>query len=571
MMVEARWPNIDVNNVGDASMATAAWRKVGDNTTYGTVHDPALRTNFSWDGALATLNVAHQWNTWTRIVSNHSRSAGTFDYPQDLPGLAGYDPLLYPAQAHIWDGCNQAKCNQYFLSGKLEALDAPGEWFHDGTTLYFYPPTTCTAPTAAVEIKTRDYAVQVGAKEGLSFEGLTFQGATLNLKNCTRCTLTNLTLDHPTYDREIRELNTPSTHVAATLVAGQHIALKNIVVTQSNNNGLLLNGYNVSLDNCFVSFTDWVGALQYKPLGVIGNQMSVTRCTVRDFGNAGVTTAIPNVAPAAPGKPQQPPEPMAGRRLEVAYTHIYNGARVGEDTAALYSGGWAAAGTVWHHNWVHDTTEKCIRFDDQSENATIHHNVIYNCGEPKFDASSGLNSGLGLVAKGDGHIIYANTIFAANFSEMCLSSCIEKEKPYRHQYPRILQNAHSQIFNTAAARAIPNKTHYGCECQAGGSPGGNFTAVYNGSDLRLVDVAAHDYRPTHDSPLVDAGVVWPPYTDGYVGAAPDIGAYEYGGERTAWVCGPRGAPHRRRRARAAADGAPHRVRAVRLEERQPVG
>ena len=121
--------------------------------------------------------------------------------------------------------------------------------------------------------------------------------------------------------------------------------------------------------------------------------MSVTRCTVRDFGNAGVTTAIPNVAPAAPGKPQQPPEPMAGRRLEVAYTHIYNGARVGEDTAALYSGGWAAAGTVWHHNWVHDKTEKCIRFDDQSENATIHHNVIYNCGEPKFDASSGLNSG----------------------------------------------------------------------------------------------------------------------------------------------------------------------------------
>ena len=65
MMVEARWPNIDVNNVGDASMAKAAWRKVGDNTTYGTVHDPALRTNFM-DGALATLNVAHQWNTWTR-------------------------------------------------------------------------------------------------------------------------------------------------------------------------------------------------------------------------------------------------------------------------------------------------------------------------------------------------------------------------------------------------------------------------------------------------------------------------------------------------------------------------
>ena len=62
---------------------------------------------------------------------------------------------------------------------------------------------------------------------------------------------------------------------------------------------------------------------------------------------------------------------MAGRFLEVGYTHIFNGARVGEDTAALYSGEWAAAGTHWHHNWVHDTTEKCLRFDDQSENASV--------------------------------------------------------------------------------------------------------------------------------------------------------------------------------------------------------
>ena len=74
---------------------------------------------------------------------------------------------------------------------------------------------------------------------------------------------------------------------------------------------------------------------------------------------------------------------------------------------------------------MHDTTEKCLRFDDQSENATIHHNVIYNCGEPSSDPSSSLNSGLGLVAKGDGHVIYANTIFAANNTEMCLSSCAE--------------------------------------------------------------------------------------------------------------------------------------------------
>ena len=46
MMVEARWPNLDVagsaGNVGDAAMALGAWRVVGKNTTYGEIHDEGL-------------------------------------------------------------------------------------------------------------------------------------------------------------------------------------------------------------------------------------------------------------------------------------------------------------------------------------------------------------------------------------------------------------------------------------------------------------------------------------------------------------------------------------------------
>ena len=543
MMVEARWPNLgDITNVGDATMSPGAWRKVSAGSAYGRVVDPALRVNFSWVGALATLNVAHQWNTWSRNVTAHNPSNGTFDYPMDLPGLAGYDPVQYPSMARIWNGCNHAKCNQYYLSGKLEALDAPGEWFHDtaDSTLYFYPPvpqrgSACNPPTdIALEYKARDYALTAADRTGVAVHGIAFTGATMRVANCTGCTLTNLTLRFPTYDREVKELNAAKGAVAQTTIEGTHIRVANITLTQSSNNGLLLAGNNVSLDNCMISYTDWLGALTYRPLGVTGNQISVTRCTVHDFGNAGVVTYLPNVPPAQPGGQQKPPQPMAGRRLEVAYTHIFNGARVGEDTAALYSGGWAAAGVVWHHNWVHDTTEKCLRFDDQSENATIHHNVVYNCGEPTSDPSSASNSGIGLVAKGDGHVIYANTIFQTNYTEMCLSNCIEKLKPFRNQYPRIMQNAHSQIFNTVA-----NSSKATCECSGNTPPGGNLTGIYRKAEtaeqLGLMDVSNHDYRPKASSPLVDAGVVFPPYTDGFLGKAPDIGAYEFGGER--WVAG----------------------------------
>ena len=49
------------------------------------------------------------------------------------------------------------------------------------------------------------------------------------------------------------------------------------------------------------------------------------------------------------------------------------------------------------------------------------------------------------------------------------------------------------------------------------------------------DAASFDFRPAADSVLIDAGIEIPGYTDGFSGEAPDIGAYEAGGER--WVPG----------------------------------
>ena len=154
MMVEARWPNLNVSNLWNQSLSHASWAPTGAGSKYGQILDPALRQfNFSWDGALATLQVAHQFYTWTRRVQDHVALSERFSYPQDLPGLA-----QWTNKTTGWDH------NMYFLSGKLEALDAPGEWFlqpADSTqppTLFFYPPT-CSSPTdGSLEVKVRDYA-----------------------------------------------------------------------------------------------------------------------------------------------------------------------------------------------------------------------------------------------------------------------------------------------------------------------------------------------------------------------------------------------------------------------------
>ncbi|MHC4125607.1 MAG: hypothetical protein ACYSRR_04020 [Planctomycetota bacterium] len=53
---------------------------------------------------------------------------------------------------------------------------------------------------------------------------------------------------------------------------------------------------------------------------------------------------------------------------------------------------------------------------------------------------------------------------------------------------------------------------------------------YRDKDIGLMDIEKLDFRPRPDSKLVDAGRVIVGFTDGYKGKAPDIGAYEFGGE-----------------------------------------
>ena len=193
-------------------------------------------------------------------------------------------------------------------------------------------------------------------------------------------------------------------------------------------------------------------------------------------------------------------------------------------------------GLHWHHNWVHDASEKCIRADDQSRNMTVHHNVAFNCGEVEMDDKS-FNSGLGLIIKGDGHVIYANTLFRSNYTGLCLPGCVEPLKAWRHQYPRDpQQNSRSQVFNVATN----GDKGYPCSCHNGTAPhppGGNQTAVrvLDVEAMKLADWPSFAFWPTQGSPLVDAGVEVPPYTDGFHGTAPDLGAYELGGEK--WTAG----------------------------------
>ena len=180
------------------------------------------------------------------------------------------------------------------------------------------------------------------------------------------------------------------------MLEGNRSKIQDLHLQFANNAGLKVVGDDNLIENVLIEDVDWLGTLDFPALEIgfdvvedgargsgalearagdrmwprptKGQRNNITRATVRRFGNAGIVTSQ-----------------LAN---EISYSHVYNGGLIGNDDACVhadnsmtscgYPNSTDSCTKTWHHNWVHDTTEKCLRFDDQSENASIHHNGVYS-------------------------------------------------------------------------------------------------------------------------------------------------------------------------------------------------
>jgi len=510
MMVEARWPNM---RFPDELWDTSTWARAGAGSRYGKMVDPKLPgTGIDWTGARATLNVAHQFFTWTRTVKQHTAGLDTFTYAQDLRGITHFADKTKP-----WED------DYYYLSGKLEALDAPGEWFLDiqTDTLYLWLPDGSDPASHRIEAKVRDYAFDLKDCAYVELEGFHLFGATVRLRDCRHCQVENCHFLYPTYARRIADPDDQEPWADRTLVSGAYNTVSRCSLAYSPASGLAMAGLHNTAEDNLIHDMCWYGALWHTPLHMgplpkpgeedrvdTGFKGVIRNNTVYNAGNAVIA--------------------FSGQPTLVEYNHVYGGGLCCEDVSLLYTQLPACAGSVIRYNWVHGCRTRAqrglgIRGDDQTRRLTVHHNVVWDCGL------------IGIVVKGDDNKVYNNTVFDIGTAEhpgnyVDLHTRPEPKKPWRKQYPLLArQNAHSEIRNNAALTVTSDNrgTPF--------PPGENVSHNYRGKRLDLAAPEHFDFRPNAASPLVDAGRDIPGFTGGFVGKAPDIGACEYGGEH--WKAG----------------------------------
>ena len=540
MMVEARWPNQPLAKRWDKS----TWRTTYEGSEYGRIVDPELaKTGVDWTGALAVLNVG-AWQTFLRTAQNHRAGGDSFQYAKDLGKR--HDSKRTQRKRAMRD------FDRYFLYGKLEALDSPGEWFHDPKTSTLYlRPTGGRNPTGrTIEGKRRNYGFIADRKNRIQLDGLRFFATTILLNNCNDCTIENCTLDYPTctslpaaaasdIPKQIARTNAMFLgrlrRLAPTLISGKGNVVRNCRIAFSEAPGLMLTGSENTVENCLIHDIDWRGLGN----GVAGNcagvlmpssERSIFRRNTLHHVGSSEGVVLPRKGPSI-----------------CEYNYVHHGGLIQSDGGLIQCSGTRLAGTMIRYNWVHDHLAFRwggigIRGDDLTRDLIVHHNVAWRCNEKA------------MMIKGDRNQAYNNSCFNNPTLDLVLWSSPTPRKEWaKRQWPHLLkqQNANSKAFNNYAP-VLTGQMHH--EIRRAGKitpPAGEMSHnlgadSYTMTDAKklnfrktpppLVNAEAFDFRPAAGSTLIDAGRRIEDITGPSVGKAPDVGAYERGAENY-WIPG----------------------------------
>jgi uncharacterized protein (TIGR03437 family) len=501
MMIEAQWPNttLDVSHPTVAQTGGGSYVNGGTGLWTGTITDvnlPARPAGY-WNGATVNICLGDCWIWQSGTVTDSS-------VPQQLTfTFSNQGDSLVP-------GAN----NAYFLTGKLTELDAPGEWFRDSGTgnLFFWTPLGDNPSQHSVEAKHRSLAFNLNGLSFITIQGIALFAATVSSNPQSQY----LVLD----GLQCQYI----AHVALPLNQGSYYT--------GGDAGVKLSGINNVLRNSTVAFSSGSGVF------LEGTGQRVFNNVIRDTDYR-ATDASPIFAGASN-------DGVSQQNLHlIAYNTIYNSGRFGiyhsqqfgtgrilhneiydfglqtNDLGGTYTWSSNGMGTEIAYNLSHDGQGLLLNnsypwvagiyLDDNTSDFVVHHNVVWN-------------TPWGLQLKAANAGVYNNTFLGTMAS--------------------LLPYGNDQITGTA----IENNIFVG-PIQA--TPIGAVMSnnILPGTNPQFVDAATYNFQLQPTSPAIAAGLAIPPYTNGYSGSAPDIGAYDHtkapwkaGVQNAAYIAAPSYAP-----------------------------
>ncbi|MEI8287951.1 MAG: carbohydrate-binding protein [Verrucomicrobiota bacterium] len=487
MMNQARWPNtsLDVSRPVKAVAESASYvtNLNADGTVTGAYTNALLKqASGSLTGAKIHLVPGVVWVAQTGYVTTNTPGSVEFHWKRN-----GTTNTYMPKSG-----------DPFYLFGLLSLLDTPGEWFinTNSSALYLWPPQNDSPTNHLVEAKKRDYGFDLSGKSDIQIQGLRFFACAVNSSATSqRLMLDGLDCSYVSHFSLIDTAGPWSYHMEDTglLLRGTNNTLRNSHIAFSAGNGVTVLGVSNLVDNCVIHGVDYADL----------------DCAAINTGNPSSTSFGHEIRyntcyDSARGL-------MLIRSLAGGKVHhnvLYRSMLRTTDGGALYSFAHDGQGTEIAYNRVSDNMcsggGSGIYLDNQSTNFVVHHNLIYNSGW-------GLHYNL-------------HSINMRWFN----NTAVAFQNGFSGGFSAGRSQAGGEVRNNICTGAFVIATTNLAEVTVSNNLTNNVNPLF-------VSTNQLDFRVQSNSPAVDAGFAVSPYTDGYSGTTPDIGAFEYG--QPAWTAG----------------------------------
>ena len=225
----------------------------------------------------------------------------------------------------------------FYLFGKLELLDDPGEWFYDGSNQDLYLWSLDNQLPQAVEVKQRNFAFDLSDRSYITLRNLNLFANTITTSDRStgiiidgitakyvshHMTLPPLPLSEKAHDSDDAVFLAAHAHDTGIQLRGNNHVLMNSVIDGSSGNGVLLEGSSHRVTNNVIANTNY--KVSYAAgVRINGNGHQISHNTIKRTGRDAISWDWHTAG-------------TDGRNLEISYNDISEFGKLSTDLGGIY-------------------------------------------------------------------------------------------------------------------------------------------------------------------------------------------------------------------------------------------
>lgn len=470
--IKATYPNID-----NFSFQKNGWARVNVGSVEGTPLTGGVvfaGTNFTenyWKGATFIGLAGKEWVMLSGNITSNKDSVLT----------------CVSKQGPQWNNNIYSGDGVGYITNHLNAVDIANEWHWQNDTLYVCFPKGKRPAKCLIEARVRQNGFTAENRSYVNIKNINFFASTLSFQSCQYCIADGGTVRYPcpfyvhTSNWARSSANSDAWEGKGVYLSGSNNTIKNMCITNSFGDGISIGGTKNTASNCMVDSCDFAG-IDVAPISMVGSSHLVEHCTIKEAGRSGLLH-------------------RKVKQATIKFNDIAYVGRLTGDLGATYTYQSNGHGSEIAYNWVHDNVSTGysmgIYLDNADTSFVVHHNVVWNC-------DYAIHMNLPAV----NHQLYNNTVWNCKYATKL----------------GVGMGGHTGIV---VKNNLSDKTWLNMyDIQSN-----NITVPTPG----FTNVAENDFTLFAGSPAIDVGTQVSPFTDNFVGIAPDVGAYEFGAPK--WMPG----------------------------------